>query len=231
MSLINYIDIDSLNHWYQPIINIKNKEIYGYEALLRNEKDRSVTPLDLFYQADAKGVLNEFDSWLMCKALEQFKCEDLYLFVNAFPSTLTTPDFISQWDTFFKPSMNIVVEICENEPIKNWNELKAVIYKLKERKVKIAIDDLGDGYSFFRQWIELEPEFIKIDRYYGQQLSQNKKKQKIIENLVLTFDDETKLIIEGIENEKDYKIAVELGIDFGQGFWLGDVIQKVDYKR
>jgi EAL domain-containing protein (putative c-di-GMP-specific phosphodiesterase class I) len=99
--------------------------------------------------------------------------------------------------------------------------LKSVTKELQARGVKIAVDDMGGGYSFFQQWIELEPDFIKLDRYFAEDLSICSRKQKTISSLVDLLSGTTDIIIEGIETEEDLNIAESLGINYAQGFLLG----------
>lgn len=219
--LPNFLDTYLINHWFQPVVNLPTGDIIGYEALLRYEGKERFSPLDIFNKVQNVGLLNELDCLLIEKALSHMSSYEDTLFINIFPSTLLSQDFINTWDIFFDKRMSIVIEVCENEQISDWDSLKKVIGQLKERRVKIAIDDLGAGHSFFRQWIELEPDFIKIDQYFASNLSTNIKKQEIIKHLIMLLKGKTKLILEGIETPEDLKVALELGLDYGQGFYLG----------
>jgi len=219
--LSNFLDAYSLNHWYQPVMNLSTGNIIGYEALLRCQRKENFSPLDIFNQVQSEGLLNEFDYLLIEKALSHVSSHTDTLFINVFPSTLLNQDFMDMWDMFFDKEMSIVVEVCENEQIRDWDCLKKIIKQLKARQVKIAIDDLGAGHSFFRQWIELEPDFIKIDQYFASNLSTNTKKQEIIKYLIMLFNGNTKLILEGIETPEDLEMALELGLEYGQGYYLG----------
>jgi EAL domain-containing protein (putative c-di-GMP-specific phosphodiesterase class I) len=129
--------------------------------------------------------------------------------------------FLTWWDIYAEAQKNIVLELLENEPIRDWEVLKGVTKELQARGVKIAVDDMGGGYSFFQQWIELEPDFIKLDRYFAEDLSICSRKQKTISSLVDLLSDTTDIIIEGIETEEDLNIAESLGINYAQGFLLG----------
>ena len=99
--------------------------------------------------------------------------------------------------------------------------MKATVNELKRRGIKIAIDDMGAGYSTIRHWVELEPEFVKLDKYFSENLSVNTQKQKIVKSYADLFSGTSKLIIEGIEKKEDLEIIYHLGVQYAQGFFLG----------
>lgn len=211
----------SITHWFQPIYHLKTNNIAGYEALLRDASECHVSPVDIFKEADKKGQLNVLDRISIKTAIESFKHESNLLFINVFPSTLLGEGFLSWWDASISHPMPLVFELLENEPISDWKALKQVTKELQARGVKIAVDDMGVGYSFFQQWIELSPDFIKLDRYFSEHLSVSSQKQKTVRSLVDLFSGTTKIIIEGIEKQDDLSIAKYLGVHYAQGFLLG----------
>lgn len=211
----------SITHWFQPIYNLKSNNIIGYEALMRDASELRASPVDIFREADKNGHRNVLDRTSIKTAIDSFKYESDPLFINVFPSTLLEGDFISWWDNNISHPMPVVLELLESEPIGNWEVLKKITKKLQARNVKIAVDDMGGGYSFFQQWIELAPDFIKLDRYFAQDLSESSKKQRTIKSLVDLFSDTTEIIIEGIEKDEDLNTAESLGIPYAQGYLLG----------
>lgn len=211
----------SITHWYQPIYHLKDSHIVGYEALMRDASQYSISPVEIFREADKKGLQNALDRVSIKTALEAYKDDENPLFLNIFPSTLIEKDFLSWWETYGGSGKNIVLELLENEPIKDWEELKNVTRQLQDRGVRIAVDDMGGGYSFFQQWIELCPDFIKLDRYFSENLSTSSRKQKTISSLVDLLSETTDIIIEGIEKKEDLDTAERLGINYAQGFLLG----------
>lgn len=211
----------SIIHLFQPIYNLKNNDIIGYEALLRDSSGRWASPVEIFKDAEKKGCRNSLDLMSIKTAFKTFKDESRHLFVNIFPSTLLEADFLPWWDTNVPPAVPIVMELSENEPVEDWDGLKAATCKLQARGVKIAIDDMGAGYSSFRQWIELEPDFIKLDRYFAEGLSASPRKQKAVRTMVELLSDTAEIIIEGVETEADLGIIKLLEIPYAQGFLLG----------
>jgi len=211
----------SITHWLQPIYHLKNNKVIGYEALLRDTSQLQISPIDVFREADKNGHRNILDRISIKTALESFKDESNQIFLNIFPSTLLERNFLSWWDAHASSSTPVILELLENEPVRNWGVLKKVTKELQARGVKIAVDDMGGGYSFFQQWIELDPDFIKLDRYFAENLSVSSRKQKTVRSLVNLLSDTTEIIIEGIEKKEDLNIAELLGIVYAQGFLLG----------
>lgn len=218
----------TITHWFQPIYDVKNKNIIGHEALLRDISQLRNSPADIFRDAEINGYREILDSISIKAAVEAYKDEPNALFVNIFPSTLLSRNFLSWWDKNIEPQMNVVLELLENEPVGKWREVRAITKELQARDVKIAIDDMGEGYSFFQQWIELNPDYIKLDRYFADNLSTSPLKQKTVKSIVDLLAATTDIIIEGIETEADLKTAKQLGIPYAQGYMLGKPSPKED---
>lgn len=210
----------SITHWYQPIYDFRNWEIIGTEALIRCNKTSKVTPDKLFKNAELQGILSKLDLFSIYRSISNYNL-NIPLFINVYPETLANENFLSWWDMQKKPSNNIVLELSEKKPIEDWESLKYTVKQLRKRNVKIAVDDFGAGNSSLRHWIELEPELIKLDRYFVLDLKENKLKQKVIQCLVELVQQNTQIIAEGIESSIDLSLLKKLGIRNGQGYLLG----------
>lgn len=194
----------SFVHWYQPIYDLGREKIDGYEALIRCLFPDTRTPNELLRQAEMDGTLIELDKHSIELALSQeIHHSTGNLFVNILPSTMIQDDFMDWWGRQRFSSQSITLEISERMEIKDWGKIKNRISYLKERGVKIAIDDFGIGHSSFRHWIDLAPDFIKIDCYYFKNFFENTKKQEVVQKLVSLFKGSAKVIAEGIEREED----------------------------
>lgn len=220
---------DSYFHFYQPIVNIEHNKIIGYEGLMRSEVHTN--PEQIFLQAKREKQLVELDSRSIQKAAKAYqkagyRMQDGCLFLNVFPTTLLDSNFL----IFTKKIMlddpqhcqHLVFEISELEDIQNQSQLIERIKELKELGFKFAIDDVGKGYSDFQTIIEMEPDYIKVDRYFSQQLSQFPKKQSFIQ-LVNEYSKRNgcQLILEGLETLEDLEMARQLGVEYAQGYLLG----------
>jgi len=221
-SLEQGTNISNLTCWYQPIYQLDTMDILGFESLVRSKFHRNFNALELFYQAQMQRHLTILDYQLILKAQQLFKNKDTYsLFINIFSSTLLDKKFISWWHKFSGIIPSIVLELSEEDPVSDWKTLKYVIKELKENRVKIAVDDMGEGYSFLQHWIELEPDYIKLDRCYMTKLVESEVKQKTLSDLVKMIDTSTKIIVEGVEQIECVEIVKKMGVQYAQGDALG----------
>ncbi len=150
------------------------------------------------------------------------------LFINILPSTLLQSDFFMFIDGILNESGyskdRLVFELSENAAESTqWGfpELKGVISKFRNQGVRFAIDDVGSGIACNQKIIEFEPEFVKLDKYFGMGLSQSRLKQMTVESYAFLCKENSMLILEGIETEEDLQLAKTLGVNLGQGYHLG----------
>lgn len=148
------------------------------------------------------------------------------LFINVLPSTLVNVQFIYQIKELMKAlnilPKQIVLEISESERITDYDVLKKSITTLKNMDLLIALNDIGKGFSGLQKLVTLEPDFIKIDKFFAKNIQQSPKKQNILHLLInycRTY--KIKTILEGIESIKALKTARQLGVHFGQGYLFG----------
>lgn len=191
----------------QPIINLRDSTVFGYEALARWQD----FPPDLIFAQAVKHRTVEMLERLIVKRIHLIReFVPGFLFVNVYPS-VTNPNL---WDIF--SGRNIVLEITEAQSI----NLRGV-YRLREKGFPLALDDLGTGYSTFEALLELHPDFLKLDRV----LTQSKNLQArdslfvaMVEHARLTS---AQVIVEGIETEEQLLAVKKAGCHFGQGYLLG----------
>lgn len=223
----NIVDDGAFYHLYQPLYRLADWKLYGYEAFLRTEHLNN--PEVLFHNAREFKSLYQLDVSSISKAVHihqnKYKKSNVKLFVNVFPSTLVHNnflDFINEFvSTLLVQPQNIVFEINEAEEISDFHSIKQVISLLKTQGFGIALDDVGKGSYSFRHLVDLEIDFIKLDRYFSFNLSKCKRKQRFIKSLVEYCDKDICLILEGIENEADLAMAKMLKVPIAQGYLLG----------
>jgi EAL domain-containing protein (putative c-di-GMP-specific phosphodiesterase class I) len=219
-------------HLFQPICYLPEKNILGYEALIRSESN--FNPDEIFQQAMEQNFLYEVDSLSIFQAISTYfstleaRENDKLLFLNVFPSTLVAasfPTLIQKIKEQFNGFCNrIVFEI--NESVTQgtfWNSTTFIgmIAFLRDQGFMIALDDVGEGATNFKKIIEISPDFIKMDKFFAKELFTSTKKQKVVELFVEYCKEEIHLILEGIEHEDELEKALSLGITIGQGYLLG----------
>lgn len=219
---------------FQPIVSVQDSCVYGFEALARGpEHSPCYGAVDLFSSAADQGYLEAMNELSSQLAIERFKKQsvDSKLFINFSPQSITqSPSgllgLIRCMEDQRLPPDRVVIEITEHYPVENYQQLRATIDECRELGVKIAIDDLGAGYSGLRLWSEIAPDYVKLDQHFVQELRQDPHKRvfiDMIQGLAAKLD--CRIIAEGIESESDLDIVVEMGVPLVQGFYLGRPIK------
>jgi EAL domain-containing protein (putative c-di-GMP-specific phosphodiesterase class I) len=228
--IASFIEEERFYHYYQPIFNLETGIKIAYEGLLRSKEYKS--PEVPFQIARKENILYRLDTRSMYKAMLSYfevqkSGEDIdLLFLNILPSTLIHLEFQSFIDKIKSDSriqnQKIVFEINEVEEIPYSDLFLKNINDLKKEGFIIAVDDVGMGYSSLRTIIELQPKFVKMDRYFALDLSLSETKQEMLKSIV-TFCGNigSQLVLEGIEEERDLEMAKALGVIYGQGYLLG----------
>ncbi|MEI8170665.1 MAG: EAL domain-containing protein [Rhodoferax sp.] len=226
------INDNSLDIVWQPIVNMLNGSIFAHEALVRGPKDSIYySPNALLKIARSEDSLVEFEIACVVKALENWadKRHGGQIFINVSSSALThnyrgkTVGAITSSIKHFGISPEeVIFEITEYEHILDIPDFISIASMLHSAGLRFALDDFGDGCSSLRLWSELAPDFVKIDKYFTQDISTNASKVKTVKALMQMADNfECALIAEGIENAQDLRVLRDLGIQLGQGYFLG----------
>jgi diguanylate cyclase (GGDEF)-like protein len=116
----------------------------------------------------------------------------------------------------------IVLELTEHERVIDMDELSKVVKALQSFGFSVALDDFGDGRSSLRLWSQIKPMMVKVDKYFSRDISSrpdNFRTIKALMQIAEVFD--TALVAEGIETGDDLRVFRDLGIAYGQGFFLG----------
>lgn len=224
MAIHDLIEKGSFSHYFQGLFNTRNLERIGGEALFRSELG---APDVIFQKAKTANKLYELETMSISKILNSYNLQESALkeliFINIFPSTILHPQFLSFIVDITKryEKNKIVFEIIETEFVENISTLKERIKFLKDLGYLIALDDVGKGWSSLNMIIELEPDYLKLDRYFSINLSKSNSKQEMIKSIIhYTQYSKSKVVLEGIEQETDLAIAKLLGVHICQGFLL-----------
>lgn len=228
MNIFELLKKNNLFHFYQPIYHLDDNKLFGYEALLRS--DYLKNPAHLFKVAMKSNILYHLDTTSMEKAFSIYRkqAQQEKLFLNVFISTLLNPNFVEFIDNLLrnapKCAPNIVFELNEAiEEEEMWASpiLLERVNTFRSMGIEFAIDDFGQGTASFRNTLEIEPEYLKLDRFFAQDLGTSEKKQRLISLFTEYFNKDTTVVLEGIETAHDLRTANDLGIDIAQGYYLG----------
>ncbi len=210
----------SMKHWYQPIYQLKQGCIVGYEALLRGDSEDGRSPDIMFRQAQQSGKRPILDRLSILLAINSFNNTSKKLFVNVFSDTLLETNFIDWWDKYIGKRDSLVLEISECENVYDWEKLKYVVKHLRRNGIKIAIDEMGTGFDSLLHCLELEPDYFKLEKMYVTDLVDNPNKQRVITHLLRIYRNATEFVGVGVERQDDLEILTKLGVACVQGHVL-----------
>ena len=214
---------------FQPIYSLCEQQILGYEALSRGPEDSPLfTPLQLFAAARETAQLCELDSFcrqLACSRFRQLKLQGL-LFLNVSPESLLDPEHkpgrtLKLIDSLGLCPSNVVIELTEHAPGQDFALLEKALRHYRAMGFRIALDDLGSGFSSLRLWSELRPDYVKIDRHFIQGIHQDAVKREFVSSIVkMAGASRAQVIVEGVEQREELTTLINLGVDLVQGFLL-----------
>lgn len=221
------IRLRQLTPLFQPIICIQSGEIIAYEGLIRGPSDSPLhAPLALFKAARACGLGVEVEHLCRRITLEKFAELDLpgKLFLNVSPQCLVQPD-VKHGETLgyiHEVGINpgrVIIELTESDPTYDYDLLRAAVTHYRAMGFRIAIDDLGEGFSSLRLWSELRPEYVKIDMHFVQGVNRDPIKLQFVRSIQeIAEKSGTFVIAEGIETDAELLMMRDLGITYGQGY-------------
>jgi len=217
---------------FQPIVKLEDASVYAHEALIRGPVDTPLhTPDKLLQAAKEEGLSNALEVACVSTALEYWGNAKSAgrLFLNISAETLIHAfDHqggvgLMDWLLGFRITpRKLVLEITEHERVENMDRLAEVVDEIRAAGLSLALDDFGDGRSSLRLWSQIKPEVVKIDKYFTRNISAHGDKLKTIQALqqiAAIFG--TALVAEGIETAEDLRVLRDIGIEYGQGFFLG----------
>ncbi|CAM8632115.1 GGDEF domain [Comamonadaceae bacterium] len=222
----------SLYPVFQPIVKLDDGSVYAHEALIRGPQGTALhTPDALLRAADEEGLGYAFETACVRATLRSWGRMQTAgrLFVNVSAEVLITAyegrgqQGLLDWiqDFHVTPRM-MVLEITEHERVDNMDRLAEVVQEVRAAGLALALDDFGDGRSSLRLWSQIKPEVVKIDKYFTRNISAHGDKLKTIQALqhIATIFG-TALVAEGIETAEDLRVLRDVGIEYGQGYFLG----------
>ncbi|MGH2710090.1 MAG: EAL domain-containing protein [Actinomycetota bacterium] len=206
---------------FQPILDLNTERTVGVEALARFAS--GAVPVPSWLQgAQVAGIGVEVEVQLARVALAKLPeiPPTLFLSVNVSPQALVSAAFsscIAEHDI-----TRVVFEITEHTPFPDPRPLAIQMAKVRERGGRIALDDVGSGYTSIRHVLELAPEFIKLDRTMIVTAEHETHHRAMIRGLTCFAEEAgSSIVAEGIETRQQLDMLRGLGVGLGQGFLWG----------
>jgi EAL domain-containing protein (putative c-di-GMP-specific phosphodiesterase class I)/AmiR/NasT family two-component response regulator len=216
------LDEGGLSMVFQPIVDLEAASVVGFEALARFPSAPERQTETWFAEATAVGLRSELELAAVKAALAVLPeaPEEAYLSVNALPETLASAGLAELLET--APPGRLVIEITEHAPVHDYEALNAAIQRMRSSGIRLAVDDAGSGFASLRHILQLSPDIIKIDNALTRNVYKDPARRALAAGLI-SFADElgAAVVAEGIQNRQELETLRELGVRYGQGFYLG----------
>ena len=216
---------------FQPIVSFQDGKLFAHEALIRGPAGTALEhPDQIFAAAREERISHELELYCCRAAVREFARLELdgQLFINLSAPVIemlgepSGSELLQDALLCGTPPNRIVLELTEHERVECPERLLAALPAFKALGIRLAIDDFGDGRSSLRLWAELSPDIVKIDRYFISGIDRNVRKLESVRAMLrLSESFGNSLVAEGIESEAELAVLRDLGITYGQGYFLG----------
>lgn len=215
--------LDGLFMVYQPIVSWSKRNVFGYEALVRSSEPSLPHPKALFDAAERLSRWQELGRRIRKKTMEPLDRLEggVALFLNLHAHELMD-ETLYDTEHYRGESKNVVLEITERAHLDNVPDLESRIRRLRSMGFRIAIDDIGAGYSGLNSFTMLRPDLVKLDMALVRDIDKDPVKQRLAMLMCqLCADLDIGVIGEGVETHAERDTLLGLGCDLLQGYLFG----------
>lgn len=209
---------------FQPIYGLAEETVVGVEALSRFVSDDGAAAELWFAEAAAVGLgANlEFSALGSAAAAARDLPGDLYVSLNISPTSCLDPRLPELFQHIDLPISRVVLELTETISDEEYPQFIAAVNPLREKGLRLAVDDTHSGAGALSRMVHLRPDFLKVGRNVIGDVDNDGIQRAMVACLVDFADQiDTTLVAEGIETVGELKVLTELGISAGQGYLLG----------
>lgn len=223
---------------FQPIVDIANKTIFSYEALVRGPNGEPAH--SVLSQVDEKNRYR-FDQSCRVKAIKTAAELDIMtsLNINFFPNAVYQPETcirttLQAANDYAFPVGKIIFEVTEGEQVSDPTHLDNIIKEYKHRGFLTAIDDFGAGYAGLNLLSEFQPDYVKLDMALTRSIQKDRIRRAIVNSIIQVCRElGIEIIAEGIETEHELAALRDLGLTLFQGYFFAhpafEALPQVDF--
>lgn len=199
--------------------------------LVDKEKNKALSVYPYLSVAKKAQLYKKLVAIMIEKVFETFWDKNIEFSINLcyedFEDKTFCTSLVKKIQKFSYPQ-NIIFEITETDCVKDFSIVEQFVCEIRKYGCKIAIDDFGSGFSSMENILKLKPEVIKIDGTLIKNLDTSQDAQIIVETIVrMSKGFLAKTVAEYVHSEKIKEIAIKLGVDYLQGFYLGEPRAKI----
>jgi len=226
LHLRHILEAGEVSTVYQPVVDVVARRVIGYEALTRLPRAQFETPDVLFKVANQQGVLWSLERLCRKRALEHLPQleQGQLLFLNIEPDSMHDPElraseFLDEIKRSGLDPRNLVLEVTEHAAVKDFPALRKVIDDIRALGFRLAMDDVGAGYSGLQTIAEIRPDYIKVDMTLVRDMHLDPFKRELI-TTIRRFTDNTGIVLvaEGVESVAELQSLADAGVRCAQGF-------------
>ncbi|WP_312105197.1 EAL domain-containing protein [Lachnoclostridium sp.] len=221
---------------YQDIVRVSDTVLVGYEALIRlkDEQGQLVSPGTFLPAAQRYNKLTDIDRWVItnfCKnyaSRQNDSIENDFIYnINISATSVNAEGFLEficyQFEQYQVQPQRVCFEITETSAVSNFVKAKDFIQELKKLGCRFALDDFGSGLSSFTYLKYLPVDYIKIDGVIVNDIDTNKIDYALVSSInEIAHLMGMKTVAEYVESEAIFNCLREIGVDYAQGFWVGE---------
>jgi diguanylate cyclase (GGDEF)-like protein len=225
---------------FQPLYNIAENTLQGFEALIRwpHPERGMISPVDFIPLAEETGLIVPIGEWVIREACRQASVwpEDMSVAVNVSPKQFGTPglpqSIMQALLTSGLSPGRLELEITESIFIANVEKTLATLHGLRDLGVRIALDDFGTGYSSLSYLRSFPFDKVKIDRSFVEDLANDGNAHAVIRAITTLADAlGMETLAEGVEAPEQLDILRREGCGFIQGFLFSEPLPAQDVAR
>jgi len=227
---------------FQPQIDLRSGNIVSVESLVRwNHPDIGILPPGQFIPAAEKsGIINSLGELVLKKSCEQAvqwkAASPVRVAVNISVCQLGMPDFVDTVvsvleSTNLNPQL-LTLEISESSALNRTEDLIKKIKTIKSMGIQLAIDDFGTGYATLSYLKYVPADLLKIDSSFLSNITANAEDAAIVKAIIaMAHTLNLQVVAEGVENEKQLAMLIQLGCDMAQGYYFSEPLPENELKH
>lgn len=227
--LVGIIERRAITVVFQPVVSLTDAAVIGYEALSRGPQGSPLERPDVLFAAAAEhDLVWELEYLCRNKALERARdiIATKMIFLNVDPQIIKDPRFQKGYTremlhNLYIDTGNVIFEITEKTAINDYRAFRRILDNYVSQGYKIAIDDTGAGYSGLKTLAQTRPHYIKVDMELIRDIDKDYLKQAMLKALYdFSVATNSQIIAEGIETRAELATLIDIGIPYGQGYYL-----------
>jgi EAL domain-containing protein (putative c-di-GMP-specific phosphodiesterase class I) len=204
----------------QPIVDLATGGRVGAEALSRFPPEWGRSPDVWFAEAHSVGAGHRLEVLALARAATHLAAVSGYVCLNVSPATLLTADCRDLLDSL--PLHRVVLELSEHDRVEDYDAVLGALAPLRARGMRLAIDDVGAGFSSLRHIVLTSPDVIKLDRSIVSGVDGDRVLQTLVRSMVdFGHGCDAQVVAEGVETAAEAAKLLTLGVDLGQGWHFG----------